>query len=241
MKELRVQISIKNNRLVERREALGLSQGELAAAAGIHKTVYGGLETMRTSPLNEHGELRPSARKLCDFHCATAKELFPPSVLKVERNSAIIKVDAEELGQLTSSWHELALAGPEEALEQAEEAKRKTVLVEEALKSLPTRVEQILRWRHGVGCEPMTLAEVGEKLGVCRERVRILEQGGLRTLRWYDQKRDFALSELTGDADRLREENRKWLARRNAYDLDYVLEQHKKASVASREDTSPIT
>jgi len=72
-------------------------------------------------------------------------------------------------------------------VEQADEALKKTSLVdelEEALKTLSPREEQVLRLRFGLGeDQDHTLEEIGAQFGVSRERVRQIEQKGLRKLR----------------------------------------------------------
>jgi len=72
-------------------------------------------------------------------------------------------------------------------VEQADETLKKTSLVdelEEALKTLSPREEQVLRLRFGLGKDQdHTLEEIGAQFGVSRERVRQIEQKGLRKLR----------------------------------------------------------
>jgi len=56
--------------------------------------------------------------------------------------------------------------------------------LEDALKLLSPREEQVLRLRYGLGGEEIkTLEEIGNMFGVSRERVRQIEQKGLRKLR----------------------------------------------------------
>ena len=56
--------------------------------------------------------------------------------------------------------------------------------LEEALKKLTPREEKVLRLRYGLGGEEVkTLEEIGNMFGVSRERVRQIEQKGLRKLR----------------------------------------------------------
>lgn len=63
------------------------------------------------------------------------------------------------------------------------EATRKAE-VQEALSILPARQARILRLRYGLGdTKPHTLAEIGEKFGLTRERIRQLEKEALQTLR----------------------------------------------------------
>ena len=56
--------------------------------------------------------------------------------------------------------------------------------VRKALATLPPRQEKVIRFRFGVGeARDYTLAELGEKFSVSRERIRQIEEDTLRTLR----------------------------------------------------------
>jgi RNA polymerase primary sigma factor len=71
-------------------------------------------------------------------------------------------------------------AGPEAPLTGAEELRRVLSL----LGRLEAREAAVLRLRYGLGGEdPRTLQQVGERLGLTRERVRQIERDGLRKLR----------------------------------------------------------
>lgn len=62
-------------------------------------------------------------------------------------------------------------------------------LVDECLRSLTPRQEQVVRMRFGIGCEEMTLAQVGKNFGVTRERIRQIEMKSLRILRHPSKSR----------------------------------------------------
>ena len=55
--------------------------------------------------------------------------------------------------------------------------------IEAALKSLTPRQAEIVRRRFGFGCEPQTLEQIGQALGVCREAIRLALRRSLRKLR----------------------------------------------------------
>lgn len=53
----------------------------------------------------------------------------------------------------------------------------------EILQKLPPREQQILRMRFGFDGEPMTLEEIGKKMGLSRERIRQIEKKAKRRLK----------------------------------------------------------
>ncbi len=74
-------------------------------------------------------------------------------------------------------------ANAADAQEQVELAELRSK-VEEVLEALTPRERAVIRLRFGLDDgTPLTLAEVGQRLGVSRERVRQLEADGLRKLR----------------------------------------------------------
>jgi RNA polymerase primary sigma factor len=68
---------------------------------------------------------------------------------------------------------------PEESVEQA----LRSQALRSAMGSLPTRERDVVTMRYGLGgTEPMTLEEIGRRLGLTRERVRQIELESLRHL-----------------------------------------------------------
>jgi len=69
-------------------------------------------------------------------------------------------------------------------------------VIEEFLKELSPREERVLRLRFGLdGGQPLNLREIGERLGVSRERIRQLQEQAFRKLyrqqKSLKQLRDF--------------------------------------------------
>ncbi len=117
-------------------------------------------------------------------------------VQQVERTVAdVISLDspiADDEG--TDTLDELiadeAIPAPEKAALEALFHEDLTTIVSR----LPPRDAQILRWRYGLeGAAPKTLAEVGEALGVSRERARQLEERALKRLKeaWGEKALQF--------------------------------------------------
>jgi len=72
--------------------------------------------------------------------------------------------------------------GPEQAFADKEDAAHRKHLLDEAISKLGEREQKIIRLRHGSE-KALTLRQVGEVLGISRERVRQLEAQALRKLR----------------------------------------------------------
>lgn len=55
--------------------------------------------------------------------------------------------------------------------------------IERSLTTLTERERDIIRYFFGIGCQEMTLEEIGEKFGLTRERVRQIKEKAIRRLR----------------------------------------------------------
>ncbi|MFH1609884.1 MAG: sigma-70 family RNA polymerase sigma factor [Candidatus Bipolaricaulota bacterium] len=88
--------------------------------------------------------------------------------------------DDEGMETLDELIPDETIPGPEQAALEALFHEELTAIVDR----LPARDAQLLRWRYGLeGANPQTLAEIGESLGVSRERARQLEERALKRLR----------------------------------------------------------
>lgn len=57
--------------------------------------------------------------------------------------------------------------------------------IENVLATLKEQEADVIRMRFGLGCEPQTLARIGQKYGVQGERIRQIEARALRRIRSY--------------------------------------------------------
>ena len=116
---------------------------------------------------------------------AEATELAPDRVLDLQRVlrfplSIDMPVGEEEDLEFGDFIADESTPLPQEALDRADTI----AAVRDAVSSLEWREERILRLRYGLnGAEPHSLKEVGELLGLSRERIRQIEKQALATLR----------------------------------------------------------
>lgn len=186
MKEFRVKVDVRNNRLIRYREELGMSPKEFAAAVGIGYHHYLSYESMRQHPIGKTGEWLQTARKIADYHGLGFDELWPQVVLDMESVSQERKIGVEEAA-LWGVSDATALA-PQVDVAYGEVEKK--VKVEGVLLTLTAREREVLRRRFGLSQKgESTLEEIAAvfsangEWAVTRERVRQIEAKALRKLR----------------------------------------------------------
>lgn len=102
---------------------------------------------------------------------------------------APISDDGSSSGDSVSSL--MDVLGTEGNQEDEMEKKERKALIEETLKSLPRREEEILRMFYGLDTvEDTTLKDIGEDLKLSRERVRQIKNKTLRKLQKNKEKRE---------------------------------------------------
>ena len=93
---------------------------------------------------------------------------------------------------LEETLEDLSTENPVEELDR--EGMR--VVICAAMQHLTPRERRILHWRYGLvgNGELLTLGEIGRRLGISRERVRLIEAAALERLRLEPQLRDLGVS-----------------------------------------------
>ncbi len=207
MKEFEVTVTVRNNRLKERRDALGLTRTALALKAGIEKGQYGRLEKMLEAPISKRTNAwRPCVLKLATFFKAKPDDLFPPAVFDVQEPESTFLADGEELVRLSALSGKAAIGLPPDP-ETKMVMDQTTQTLEKLLGTIPTREREVLRKRFGLDGPEMTLEEVaatteslyGGRGSITRESVRSLETRALKRLR-HPSRRDM-LVEVVPDED----------------------------------------
>ena len=180
MTDYRVQIKVRNARLLRAIEKAGHQPGQIfAREVGIsytgHLLPY--LNLKRT-PFDENGDLRLCAEMLCVFLNRLPDELWS------EEQRYPLLTNAAEIELSAANIHEL-LASPSDCADPLSllEKKQAAQAVDALLDTLTPREAEVLRLRHGIDGEPMNLEEMAKAKGCSRERIRQIEAKALRKLR----------------------------------------------------------
>lgn len=182
MKELRLLIRVKNNRLLERREGLELSQTTMSQVIGMPLPNYADLENLRRSPVRGDSWTR-DALKVAEYYDCDPGDLFPDAVLQIQEPVAERRVDASEISPLTLSAHsEQLLLPPDDRVGHQQTLGK----VRDVLATLRPQEQDLLRKYYGLdGQGGMTLDQVTESDPhyPSRDRVRQVMQQGIARMR----------------------------------------------------------
>lgn len=178
MTDYRVQIKVRNARLLRAIEKAGHQPGQIfAREVGISYTGHL-LPYLKRTPFDEIGDLRPCAEMLCVFLNRLPDELWS------EEQRYPLLTNVAEIELSAASVHEL-LASPSDCADPLSllEKKQAAQAVDALLDTLTPREAEVLRLRHGIDGEPMNLEEMAKAKGCSRERIRQIEAKALRKLR----------------------------------------------------------
>lgn len=175
MKDYRVTVKVRNNRILKAIEEVGGETG--LKWCKLHGMQYGHINdfiNMTLSPLDSEGRLRINAARLCDAVNKLPEDLWSNEQLyPLEKNFSEMEMDHEQV---------LALTGEQSYLPDFSDFENRQLknLLGDALATLSGREEMVLRMRFEDG---FTLDEIGDRIGVQKERVRQIEAKALSKMR----------------------------------------------------------
>lgn len=187
MKELRVKVTVRNNLLLSAIEAAGFkSQTEFAAATGFPLGTVNSVIAMRRAPLGRDGEFIDVAKAIMEVLGASPLDLWTIEQLTManDRNSSELCLGIADLRRVIGGWldPECLSDDPGDVFERDERGK----VIRRVLEThLTPRQQKVLALRFGLdGCKEHTLAEIADQFDLGPERIRQIEAGALRKLRY---------------------------------------------------------
>lgn len=190
MKELEFTIRVRNNRLKERREKLGLSGVQVAKRCGISATTYCALEGLSPNRVilrKKDGQWTESVLKIAKFYKVDPIELFPASTIAMAFNRAEKKLDAEEIPLLFAGSNMLSL--PDEiSLDPEEQVIREEnkIQLDEIIANQLTDKERYIWEQHFL--ENRRLCDLARELDISTTRVGQVADTCLRKVFHYRRR-----------------------------------------------------
>lgn len=187
--DIRLEARLKNAALVNARESLNLTPPQASQQIGISYGTYLAAEAMRAFPRPE------TQRKICDFYRSKGaflleEEVFPQELQKVKLLRKYIAQETIPREQLVSlSYVNRRMLPLVPSVEEKFVSLELTQVVDDVLSTLTPKQKDVLRLIHGFEGDPQTYLQIGEYLGVTRERVRQIEAKALMKLRHSSRRR----------------------------------------------------
>ena len=177
MKDYRLTVKVRNNRLLKAIEAVGGTPGgKWCAANGLSYTQVNDLVNMTRSPLTEGGEMRQSTMALCDVLGKLPEDLWSNEQLyPLEKNFSEMEMDYAQVVAMLPQEEQSYLPD----FSEVERAQTKS-LVHKALATLTQREQEVIQMRF---TDDLTLDECGKRMDITGARVREIEQKALRKMR----------------------------------------------------------
>jgi RNA polymerase sigma factor (sigma-70 family) len=177
MKDYRLTIKVRNNRLLKAIEAAGGTPGgKWCAANGLGYSRVNDLVNMTSSPLTAEGELHRDAARLCEVLDKLPEDLWSNEQLcPLEKNFSEMEMDYAQVVALLPQEQQSYLPD----FSEFERAQTKA-LVSKVVSTLTPREQEVIRMRFE---DELTFGECAIRLDVTRERVRQIEAKALSKMR----------------------------------------------------------
>ena len=178
MGDYRVTVKVRNAKLLRAINNAGYSSiPKFCADAGVAYVQVNALINMVESPLTQKFEIRKVVNDIMDFLCEPFDALFSESQCEaLVSNKSERDVSAELAFSFIANR---ATIDPMELLEGED----RSLIVDDLLKCLVPREENVIRKSFGIGCDKKTLKTISDDLDVTRERVRHIEAGAIGKMR----------------------------------------------------------
>ena len=174
---IRIISKVRNNRLMEAREQIGMSAPQFAEQVGMSYGLYIRIEGLKQTPSEWAAALLSEATGI------GVDELFPSYLDGLKTTTSVRTIPESKMLSLTGLDPYLLTTGPEDVEDNVNKRELKEAL-NKSLGELVDRERFIIESRFGLnGDDPMTLESVGKILGVSKERIREIEAKAMKKLR----------------------------------------------------------
>jgi DNA-directed RNA polymerase sigma subunit (sigma70/sigma32) len=184
MKDLRLELNVKNNRLYSIITSRYKNVAHFCTENSIHASTVGPYINMINHPLTKRKTtvkfmdgwyFKKSAIQIAEMLQVSILDIFPAVTHNIKQSKFVAEVDTQEFLP-----YDDAVALPMLHIEDVPDYTR----LHKAISSLTEREQGVIRCRFGLGGEEeMSLSAMGELYGVTRERIRQIEAKALRKLR----------------------------------------------------------
>ncbi len=180
MKEIRVEVKIKNNMIYEAIYPIFGSISKFCKATGLNNSKVGALINLRASPMwNGYTKTARKLAEICGYSC---EELYPMEMYRNLIKEKIVKTISLNSALIYEENRRIASGEINESIDIRGMCIKSEV--RKVINTLSPKQYYTIRRRFGIGDNiERTLEEVAEDMSLSRERVRQIEAKAIRILR----------------------------------------------------------
>ena len=177
MKDYRVTVKVRNNRLLKAiEESGGVTGQKWCDENGLRYGIVNNLINMTASPLSAKGTLSPEANRLCEVLNKLPEDLWSSEQLyPLEKNFSEMEMDYSQISDLMIGGQPAYI---EDFTELQQEQTKK--LLSDVLSTLTQREREIIRMRYE---DEISYSDIAKHFEVTVPRIRQIEDKAMRKLR----------------------------------------------------------
>jgi len=181
--------------MISARKALGLSQTKLAKEVGLPLLAIIRLEKLDYSVPKDPETLFDHAARIAFFLLIPIDEIVPEGCVGMKLENERSQVREFTHAEITDALSGVKLiSAPVDSIIQANEQKEELAKI---IKQLPERTAEVIRMRFGLdGHLPLTLDEIGKKLGISKRRVHEIAYRGVQRLKEHMRVRRYTIEDF---------------------------------------------
>lgn len=181
MKDYRIEVKVKNNLLWQAMQSKGIKNAAaLARSLEMHQSVIGRYLNLQENVYTRTGEYKQAFLKICDFFGMMPTDLYPEERMSdpLLNNKGAVEVSETELKTLSGVESDPVALIHQEQVQDA---------VRNLIGLLTPRDAKAVKMRAGIDDREHTFEEIGDELGVGKNRARQIYDTALRRMRYAER------------------------------------------------------
>lgn len=179
VKDIRLIIKSKNNRLFKEREKLGFNQVDMAKFVGISTQKYTRFENMQETILDRRGNIKKACLKIATRLMLPFDYLFPEHLKGIKTKTVVKEISFEAFALASGNYSEIS------ANDVIDNITSREYLANEMLEVLSYREKEVIKSRFGFNDEEekKSLQDIAVEQDVTKERIRQIEKLAIMKIR----------------------------------------------------------
>lgn len=178
MKDYRIEVKVKNNLLWQAMQSKGIKNAaHLSREVSLKPTLIGRYLNLKENVYDRKGNYKESFQRICDYFNMMPADLYPVERMNdpLLNNKGAVEVSEIELKQLGGVESDPVALVHQEQVQEA---------VHRLIDLVTPREAKAVKMKAGIDDREHTYQEIGDELGVSKDRARQIHERALRRMRY---------------------------------------------------------